>query len=1060
MNPSPSPSPFDPPPPLEIAGQIPALSQIVDDLVHDVERSLQSQRWPNSTYRVQFNREFTFRHAAELVPYWKALGVSDIYASPYLKAVKGSTHGYDIVDHSVVNPDMGTFDDFHVFTAALAAHGMGHIVDCVPNHMGVGSDENAWWQDVLENGPGSRYALFFDIDWNPPVRDLQFKVLLPVLGEQFGTVLEDGQLRLEFQNGTFFIRYYNRRFPVAPKSYSMVLQHRLDELVAAMPPDDPNFLEYQSILTALSHLPSRTETDPAKLEERTREKEIIKRRLQRVCEDCPPLRDQIYQNVEIFNGRPGEPRSFDLLDSLLREQAYRLSFWRVASDEINYRRFFDVNQLAAICMERPDVFERAHELVFQLLEQGHVSGLRIDHADGLYDPTAYLWQLQERRFLQLCRVEFVRRCVESERELAPADRDAVEAPSAEDSRVDECEWSVVEAALKARFLKLRESDPHAAVIRPLYLIVEKILERNERLPQPWPVHGSTGYDFLNDVNGLFVAGQNARLFDAAYAKFVGSKTNFAELVYEAKRLILRASMSSELHVLGHSLDRLSERNRWTRDFTLHGLVQALREVIACFPVYRTYTVGGGVLERDRRYVEQAISRAKRRNPEVSSAVFDFLRQVLLFQGLESLSEEEISLRQNFVGRFQQLTGPMMAKSVEDTVYYRFNRLVSLNEVGGDPERFGVGVDEFHQLNIERLVQRPLAMLSTATHDTKRSEDVRARINVLSEMPDEWKHRTSQWARWNKRKKTKLDGDLVPSRNDEYLLYQTLIGTWPFESPHGDALAEYVGRIQEYMTKAVREAKQVSSWVAPNEPYERALLTFIESILCDEPLSAFRVDFEPFVQKIAGCGLWNSLAQTLLKLTSPGIPDIYQGTELWHFRLVDPDNRRNVDYQSRIESLTALQATPRGGSGRFNVAAELIANAIDGRIKLFVHGETLAFRRRCPDLFTTGEYHPVEATGTQAAHVCSFLRRRGNDAALIVVPRLNWQLSGTRQSAPTGSETWGDTALRIPKGFQARMWRNVFTDETVTVKAGDSVLVADLLRLFPVGLLEGTSSNAG
>lgn len=1030
----------------ELVRESVVLSKIVDDLVRDVQQLLQSRRRPRATYRVQFNREFTFRLAAELVPYWNSLGISDVYASPYLKAMAGSTHGYDIVDHSTLNPDLGSMEDFHALTSALETHAMGHILDCVPNHMGVASDENLWWQDVLENGPGSRYSSFFDIDWNPPKLDLQSKVLLPVLGEQFGQVLESGQLKLTFQNGTFFIQYFNRRFPIAPKSFALILQHRLDQLSANTPADDPHFTEYQSILTALTHLPSRTETDPAKLEEREREKEVIKRRLQRLCDESPAIFDWICENVAIFNGQAGDPHSFDLLDELLDQQPYRLAFWRVASDEINYRRFFDVNELAAICMERPEVFERAHAFIFRLLEQGQLSGLRIDHADGLYDPTNYLWQLQERRFLQLCKARF-----ENQTEYRGSDHANGQAENGQ-GRSESIAWGDVEAALRERFTARRDAGDHSSTVCPLYLVVEKILERNERLPATWPVHGSTGYDFMNDVNGLYVQSESAKAFDMIYSKFIGNKTPFAELVYEAKRLILRASMSSELHVLGHSLDRISERSRWTRDFTLHGQIQVLREVIACFPVYRTYTVGTGVLDRDRRYVEQAVARAKRRNPEISPALFDFVRDVLLLQGAEDLSGDDRTRRQSFVGRFQQLTGPMMAKAVEDTAYYRFNRLVSLNEVGGDPERFGISVEEFHQHNLERQLQRPYAMLATSTHDSKRSEDVRARINVLSEIPDDWKHRVARWARWNKRKKTKVDGDLAPSRNDEYLLYQTLAGTWPFDPPHGDDLAAYIARIQQYMTKAVREAKMYSSWIAPHEPYERAVHAFVESILRDDPISAFRTDFEPFARELSDCGLWNSLSQTLLKLTSPGIPDIYQGMELWNFSLVDPDNRRPVDYESRQRMLDELQNRLKRDD-RQSIANELLASAQDGRIKLFVIAEALELRRRHPDLFTVGEYRPLNVIGSRANHVCAFFRQNGTETAMVVVPRLVARLTRTPGEVPAGPDVWGDTAIVLPSGEAKAFWRDIYTHAELDWSNNSSLPVSEILSVLPVGLLE-------
>lgn len=1038
------------------------ISNVVEEIVRAVRARVSSLRRPQATYRVQFHREFTFRRATELVPYWSALGISHVYASPYLKAAAGSTHGYDIVDHSRLNPEVGSAEDFQAFVRALRTHGMGHLLDFVPNHMGVGTDENPWWQDVLENGQGSRFASFFDIDWNPLKPDLECKVLLPVLGEQFGQVLESGQLILEFHDGAFSVRYFNRHFPIVPRTFERILRHRFDDLAAQMPADDPQFLEYQSILTAISHLPPRSETDPIKLDEGQREKEVVKRRLQRLCDESLVLRDWIRANVEIFNGRAGDPRSFDLLDDLLAQQAYRLSFWRVAADEINYRRFFDINELAALCMERPEVFERSHAFVFQLLSEGQLDGLRIDHADGLYDPTAYLWQIQRTYFLELCRMEF-------ERQYAAAGgqtpNGAVLAALSESLPAGDLParrplvWPDVADALGKAYEAVCREEPRSPMSRPLYLAVEKILERNERLPENWPIFGSTGYDFLNEVNGLFIDDANAKAFDLTYARFIGGKMNLAELIYEAKRLIMRASMSSELHVLGHYLDRLSERNRWTRDFTLHGLIQALREVIACFPVYRTYTVGRQVLERDRRYVEQAVARAKRRNPDVSGAVFDFVRSMLLLQGDETLSDDDRRLQQSFVGRFQQYTGPMMAKAVEDTAFYRFNRLVSLNEVGGDPERFGLSVDEFHRHNLERQKQRPWGMLATSTHDTKRSEDVRARINALSEFPLEWRQRVSKWARLNKRKKSRLEGDFAPGRNDEWLLYQTLIGTWPFEPPRGPDLAAYVTRIQDYMTKAVREAKLYSSWIAPNEAYEQALREFIANILADDPVSAFRIDFEPFARQFAQCGLWNSLGQTLLKLASPGVPDIYEGTEIWNLCLVDPDNRQPVDYGLRERQLADLRAGWSGATDRRSWAAELVHSATDGRIKMFVHAIALELRHHCPELFTTGEYLPALAQGTRQKHVCAFIRRASPLAALVVVPRVTGRLAERPGMAPVGPATWNETRLPLPEGLKECGWKNMFTGECCGPAGNNGLALGEILGTFPVALLAATPVDA-
>ncbi|MDB5391775.1 MAG: maltooligosyltrehalose synthase [Planctomycetaceae bacterium] len=1039
-------------------------STMIEAVLNGVYRTLKNQRWPQATYRVQFNSDFTFRQAADLVPYWARLGISDCYASPYLKAVSGSRHCYDIVDHATLNPELGTPDDFSEWIAALRTHRMGHILDFVPNHMGVASNDNAWWQDVLENGPSSRFAPFFDIYWQPLKADLKNKVLLPVLGGQFGKVLEDQQLQLVIEQGAFFVIYYSRRFPITPRSFALILRHRADVLATRLNADDPAYLEFQSILTSIAHLPSQNEKNQERLEERQREKEVIKRRLNRLCEECSTIQTFIQENITEYNGQRGDPRSFDLLDELLQQQAYHLSFWRVAADEINYRRFFDVNELAAICMERSEVFQAAHGLVFQLLREGKLDGLRIDHADGLYDPTAYLWQLQESRFLQLCQIEFDRQLATNtsgEQSVDAAGPARLSPPSGESRSLPEeipqvarpVNWADVESQFRERFHSLRVSDPRSAVLRPLFVVVEKIMERNERLPEDWPVQGSTGYEFLNDANGIFVDTANAKLLDSIYARFIGQALEFNELVYEAKRLIVKVSMSSEIHVLGHQLDSISERNRWTRDFTLHGLIQALREVVAAFPIYRTYSVNGHVLERDQEYVEQAIFLAKQRNRATSSEVFDFIRDVLLHRNTSRLTEQERIQRQEFVGRFQQFTGPMMAKSVEDTSFYRFHRLVSLNEVGGDPRYVGLSVQQFHEHNAERRSQRPFGMLATSTHDNKRAEDVRARINVISEIPQEWKQRVSRWSLWNKRRKVLIDHQLVPSRNDEYLLYQTLIGTWPVVSPRGAELAVYCTRIQNYMTKAAREAKQNSSWIEPNEAYEHALHTFVEFILSEDPKNSFRKDFEPFAQQIAQCGLWNSLGQLVVKLGSPGVPDFYQGTELWDFSLVDPDNRGQVDYARRRDVMEQLQSAISSDGVGPVLAQDLVENAVDGRIKLFVMSQTLQLRRECPDdLFTTGEYLPLATRGRNAHHVCAFARHSGKSASLVIVPRLIAGLTPRLGAAPVGIDIWADTALILPPELQDATWRNLFTNEQLQASDAGEILLADTCRVFPVAVL--------
>jgi (1->4)-alpha-D-glucan 1-alpha-D-glucosylmutase len=950
-------------------------------------------------------------------------------------------HGYDIVDYTELNPELGGPAGFAEYAAALKKLGLGQILDVVPNHMGVGTDENPWWQDVLENGPSSPFATCFDIEWHPLKPDLSMKVLLPVLGDQFGKVLEDGQLVLQFEDGTFRLQHYGRKFPLAPRSYGQILGHRLSELEGRLSADNPSYLEYQSILTAISHLPPRDETNPEKLLERNREKEVIKRRLARLCEEEPQVRAFIAENQTLFNGRRGDPQSFDLLDTLLLSQVYRLSYWRVAADEINYRRFFDVNELAAVCMERSEVFDRAHSLVLQLLDEGQINGLRIDHADGLFDPTRYLWQLQECRFMQRCRAIFAE--IVAERR---SDRDAAESMP---------QWDQIEPSLRDFFTALRKERGVDPLARTLFVVVEKILEGQERLPEDWPIHGTTGYEFVNQLNQLFVDRDKSKEFDSLYSKFIGQKTTFSTLVSDSKKLIMSVSMSSELNSLGHQLDRISERRRASRDFTLNGLTHGLREVVSCFPVYRTYTTEAGVLDRDRRYVEQSVARAKRQNPATHHAVFDFIREVLLLADGESLTEEERRERLQFIGRFQQFTGPMMAKALEDTAFYIYNRLVSLNEVGGDPEHFGDTVAAFHKHNHERQAARPFALLASSTHDTKRSEDIRARINLLSEIPHEWRERLVRWTRWNKRKKTKVDGDLAPSRNDEYLLYQTLVGSWPFEPPHGEALTHYIQRIQQYMTKAASEAKVHTSWIAPHEPYERALQDFVAALLCDEPASAFRVDFEPFVARIARIGMWNSLSQTVLKLTSPGVPDIYQGTELWDFSLVDPDNRRPVDYELRQRLLQELDRAGARRDADAALATETLEHASDGRIKLLVTARLLRWRRDAPELFTKGEYVPLEVVGQHSARVCAFVRRWHDQTAVVVAPRLIMGLLGSSESPPVGTDLWQDTSIRLAGDFPRTSLEDVFTGQPHSWTPSGELSVGAMLRQFPVSVLKST-----
>jgi (1->4)-alpha-D-glucan 1-alpha-D-glucosylmutase len=1036
---------------------------ILSEVMEVVERESAGMRFPEATYRIQFHRDFKFTNARAIVPYLASLGISDCYASPYLKAAPGSSHGYDIVDHNSLNPEVGDAADYDALVGELHFHGMGQILDIVPNHMGIASGDNAWWFDVLENGPGSPYASFFDIDWMPLKPDLANKVLLPVLGDQYGRVLEDQQLTLVFEGGSFYVQYFDQRFPIAPHSWGMVLYHRLEELERQLGSETPPMLEYHSILTAISHLPPLTEATSEKINERRREKEVIQRRLTELTEASPDAAKFIQENVRIFNGVRGEPRSFDLLDRLLLDQSYRLSFWRVAADEINYRRFFDVNTMAAICMEHPEVLEKTHSLIFRLLKQGQINGLRIDHPDGLYDPADYFKRIQQLRFLQICRSAYCSSVAEDvSAESCGAAQGGTEIerrPSVaalnDPSLMEVPGFEAMVPEFMNQFAAIARTNSSSPMARPLYVVVEKILEAGETLPANWQVHGTTGYDFLNSLNGIFVDRSNARAFDRLYSRFCSAQPPYKEIVYRDSKLIMQASMSSEVSVLGHELDRISEQNRLSRDFTLNSLTEAIREVIACFPVYRTYVNANGVEDRDRLYIEIAVARAKRRNPATSRSIFDFVRDILLLHYPDGADEAARAAQRRFVGRFQQVTGPVMAKGVEDTAFYVYNRLVSLNEVGGDPERFGLTPTAFHQENMLRQAQWPNALLATSTHDTKRSEDVRARINVLSEIPKEWRSRLFRWTRLNQSKKTEIESELAPSRNDECLLYQTLVGTWPLESMDSAALSAYLERIQQYMTKATREAKSNTSWISPNEAYERAIHDFAAALLSKTSRNAFLADFEPFARRIADRGLWNSLSQTLLKLTCPGVPDVYQGTEIWNFSLVDPDNRRPVDYALRQNMLAELEARFDAPNGPAELARDLVERRNDGRIKLYLIWRLLNYRREHPGLCTAGTYLPIETAGGRKDHLFAFVRREQDSEILVAVPRLIIPLLG-ESAVPVGEEVWQDTRLVPPPGFQPGRYWNLLTGEKVEWSSdapSTGLSATSIFQTFPVAVLE-------
>jgi len=981
-------------------------------------------RIPTATYRLQFNAHFRFNDAREIVPYLHRLGISDIYSSPYFKASAGSIHGYDILDQNSLNSEIGSGDDYEALVNELKQADMGQILDIVPNHMCIEGQGNVFWMDLLENGPSSHYAGFFDINWHPVKRELENKILIPILGDQYGTVLENGELNLSFEEGSFFIYYYDHKLPVIPKTYSSILTLRIEALERELIDTAPQFQELMSIITALSHLPPITETDPERIAERYREKEVIKRRLWNLHQNNSAIREYIDGNIVIYNGTKGDPRSFDLLDCLLRDQVYRISHWRVATEEINYRRFFDINSLGAIRVEDPDVFEKTHDLIFSLVKTGKISGLRIDHADGLHDPVAYIRRLQLGCFVRM----YGDTCDEGDGEVN------------------------AELSARDKYERIINADPS---YKPFFVLSEKILLKGEKLPDDWPVFSTTGYDFAIQLNGLFVDTSNAREFENLYTHFLKHLIDYQDVVYEKKKLVMQVAMSSEINLLGHYLNRISEMNRHTRDFTLNSLIKSIVEVIAYFPVYRTYTNSFTVTERDRQYIESAVDRAKRKNPAISASVFDFIRDILLLSFPDSLPDKHKPAWLDFVKRFQQYTGPVMAKGVEDTAFYVYNRLVSLNEVGGSPDRFGITMETFHGQNIERSKSRPLAMLASSTHDTKRSEDVRARINVLSEMPDQWRKGLSRWNRQNHHLTTMVDDKPSPSRNEEYLLYQTLIGTWPFCNPDEDEFALFRSRIKEYMLKAMREAKVHTSWINPNELHEDAVMYFIDSILKDSPHNNFLHNFMSFQKMTATCGIFNSLAQTLIKITSPGIPDFYQGNELWDFSLVDPDNRRLIDYGLRKKLLAEL-LLEESLNGSLELARQVVATRNDGRIKLHLTWKALNFRRDNRALFESGRYLPLTVEGACQEHVCAFERTNNDSSIIAVVPRFCSRLIGDSSGLPLGSAVWQDTRIIQPLDTATGSYRNIFTGEVLPLEQQEDRLglaLQDVLSVYPVALLE-------
>ncbi|MFP5237474.1 MAG: malto-oligosyltrehalose synthase [Acidobacteriota bacterium] len=877
-------------------------------------------RIPQSTYRLQLNAQFTFDDAIRVLPYLKALGVSHVYCSPYLQAAPGSMHGYDVVDHERVNSELGGEEAHRRFCARLGELGMGQVLDIVPNHMAIGPQNRYWW-DVLENGPSSLYATWFDIDWNSAEVKLKNKVLIPVLGDQYGKVLAAGEIRIERAEGIFLVRYMDHLFPVSPRSLAILLKRAANGL------DSPTL---GFIADSLARLPAPDSTDPVLVQERHRDKDVIYEMIRRICSEQKPVCDAILETVAAINS------DIDELDEILNQQNYRLAYWRTADQELGYRRFFDVNTLVGLRMERQHVFDATHSRILEWLAAGVLDGVRVDHPDGLRDPQQYFARLRTRA-------------------------------------------------------------------RQAWIIGEKILEPGEILPENWPIDGTSGYEFLNICNGLLVHPNGLQQLGTIYREFTGRAESFESLAHDKKLNVQQEALGSDVNRLASLFVEICEGNRDRRDYTRAEIRRAIREVAACFGVYRTYVVAerDEITEDDRREIEAAVEAAKQHRTDIDPSLFDFIADVLTLRYRGALESE-------FVLRFQQFTSPVMAKGVEDTAFYCYNRMIGLNEVGGSPGMNGVSVEEFHAHCAHIQRKHPLTMTTLATHDTKRGDDVRARLAALTEIPPRWKAALQRWARINAKFKSKK----LPDRNTEYFLYQTLVGTWPISED----------RLQVYMEKAAREAKEQTSWTQQNRDFEQALREFIHSILASRE---FIDELEEMVSRVHRAGHINSLMQSLIRYTAPGIPDTYQGGELWDFRLVDPDNRTPVDYKQRMEMLDALRAGME--------PEEIMKLAEAGMPKLWIAHQALALRREHPEWFGPEvAYEPLIANGPKAAHCIAFLRGKH---VITVAPRWTLRMG----------DSWAGTSIQIPTGS----WRNILSGERVSAGA---LRLQRLLHRFPVALL--------
>jgi (1->4)-alpha-D-glucan 1-alpha-D-glucosylmutase len=924
--------------------------------------SLPALKSLRATQRLQFHKDFTLDDAVKLVPYFAKLGISHVYASPLLKARAGSMHGYDVVDPREINPELGGEPALRRLVAALREHGMGLILDIVSNHMAVGGSDNPWWLDLMEWGQRSPYAKFFDIQWNSPDPLLKGQLLLPFLSSDYGTVLQAGDLKLylDAENGSFRVEHYQHHFPINPGTYGPLLD-------AA---DKPELHELAQRFTALDQYPQAYE--------RARQ---AKGELVALLKQQPALIKAIEKGFERFDGRT--PEGFKAFHQLLEQQDYRLASWRTSGDDINWRRFFDINELGGLRVERPAVFEATHGKIFELISEGLVDGLRIDHIDGLADPRGYCRRLHRR----------------------------------------------VKSLLPKR--------PAGTELAHIPIFVEKILGPDEHLHEDWSVDGTTGYEFMNQVSLLQHDPKGEAVLGELWSRISGRTADFNQEVLEARDLVLHGTLAGDFENVAQALLQVARSDVMSRDLTFGAIRRALLALVVNFPIYRTYISAVGRSEEDDRFFQQAMEGARTMLSEGDWPVLDYLQLWLGGERLRSFPLGPLrDLRRKACTRFQQLTSPVAAKSVEDTSFYRSAVLLSRNDVGFHPQHFSAPVSDFDEACEKRHEAFPENLLTTATHDHKRGEDTRTRLAVLSECAPWYAEQVERWLQLS----APLKGDDVAiTPGDELMLYQALLGSWPLDLSGESEFEDHLKRLIQWQEKALREAKLQSSWSAANEPYETACREFLTALLLAPEGLALRQSIGATANRIATAGALNSLAQTLLRLTVPGVPDLYQGTEFWDFSLVDPDNRRPVDYPARERALD--QSIP---------PAELLTHWHDGHIKQALIAQALAVRNQYPDLFSEGLYQPLQVLGQHAERVMAFARIKEDTRAIVVVPRVFNELLGTAQTPFINAANWGDTRILLPFADSDPNWKGLFSQTIVTTNT--EMLLSDALKEFSVNLL--------